>query len=85
MARSKQTVEQLQQRLAAGEWLQLLEVSRLLGRPRSTVDRWIKNGKTPTDLQLRSRQNPTSGYREVDPADVRAIRDAIRRAEDPPG
>lgn len=79
VVRNRQTVEQLAQRLADGEWLQLMEVSRLVGRSRAAVARWITIGKTPTGLELRHRADPINGYRVCNPVDVRKILAAIQQ------
>lgn len=75
---------ELEQRLAAGEWLRTGEVAVLArqywpGLHRTSVDRWIKAGK------IGYRESP-GGQRLCDPADVRHLLDEfaqVRRGSPP--
>lgn len=70
------TVEDLERRLAAGEWLRPGDVARLLGVARTSVVRML-NADPP---QIRYRLKPGTGrHRECHPDDVRRELDARRR------
>lgn len=66
-------VEDIEGRLSAGEWLRPGEVAALVGASRSTVHRWLAEGR------LRYRSRPFSGHRTCDPQDVRTLLAESRR------
>lgn len=77
MAEGDVSVEQLEQRLRAGEWLPIGLASRVLGVGRTTAHRWLEAGRTPQGDRLRYRPTP-SGYRLFHPEDLLAILEKYR-------
>lgn len=67
------TAEDIERKLDAGEWLRPGEAAELLGTSRTTVHRWL------TDGRVRYRQRPLSTRRELHPEDVRRLLDEYRR------
>jgi predicted site-specific integrase-resolvase len=67
LPRRSETTEQIERRLAAGDWLMAGSVAKLLRVDPATVHRWMATGK----LAYRERGG-AGGQREADPAAVRA-------------
>lgn len=70
----KESAEEIERRLDAGEWLMAGQVATLLRVDPATVHRWFTTGR----LAYRTRGGE-DGQREADPAAVRARLAASRR------
>lgn len=87
---AKQTPEDVERRLDAGDWLQIGDLMILFGATRSMVDRWMNDGVRmvgPERMVIRYRVR-LGGVRECHPGDVSALlveSRKIRSADDPLG
>lgn len=60
-------LDEIEQRLRAGEWLSTPVVANLFGRSRTTIYRWWQSGL------LAGEQDPVSGAVRLDPVTVLAL------------
>lgn len=60
-----ESVDQLEQRLRAGEWLTAGLIAKVLGIGRTTFHDWLETGHTPDGVALPYRR--VGRYRKVDP------------------
>ena len=71
----KDSPEEIERRLDAGEWLKAGAVATLLGVPEPTLYRWLN--ETPPRIPYRRRGGV--GQREFDPVVVRRMLDDSRK------
>lgn len=70
----------IEHRARAGEELQIGELAVLFGKSRSTIHRWLTNGADFGHILIKPRYRIEPGpTRLVDPRDVLAILDEMRR------
>lgn len=78
-------IAELARRLDAGEWLSTGEVAKLLDTSRWTVIRIINEGRVIDGVKYEIGCRGLGRNRELDPADVQAIRDARLKRHGPGG